>query len=132
MLGTFSGYSQLVVKQDIYVNLLFYNLQTIAQLEAEKKAKMLSIRRKHKANKNRKAENLGYQINRNVGTSTLRSHLFELFTCPEAQLGAILQKMEEIFLQSLEKIKPNQQKRERKMHRQNDRHHTEKNYKRGI
>jgi hypothetical protein len=59
-------------------------------------------------------------------------HLFELFTCPEAQLGAILEKMEKVFLQSLEKIKPHQQKRERKMHRQNDRHHTEKNYKRGM
>jgi hypothetical protein len=132
MLGTFSGYSELAVRQDIYVNLLFYNLQTIAQLEAEKKAKMLSIKRKHKENKNRKAENLGYQINRNVGTNTLSMHLFELFTCPEAQLGAVLEKMEEIFLQSLEKIKPHQQKRERKMHRQNDRHHTEKNYKRGM
>jgi hypothetical protein len=132
MLGTFSGYSELAVRQDIYVNLLFYNLQTIAQIEAEKEVKNVAERRKNKENKNRKATNEGYQLNRNIGAGTLRMYLTPIFTCTDKKLESILQEIDIYCLQSIEKIKPNKQERKRKMHRQNDRHHTELNYKRAF
>lgn len=132
MLGTFSGYSALAVKQDIYVNLLFYNLQTIAQTEAEKKLATINARRKKKGSKNKKRDHEGYQLNRNVGTNTLRMYLSKLFTVPEGLLEKLLQEMDIYFLQSLEKIKPNKKERGNKKIRQNDRHHTELNYKRGF
>jgi hypothetical protein len=132
MLGTFSGYSALVIRQDIYCNLLFYNLHTISMLDSEEKLRKINERRKKKPSKNKKKENKGYQINRNVGTNTLRMHLWDLFTCKEKDLVSIIEKMQEIYLQSLEIIKDCDKERKRKMMRMNDRHHTEINYKRGF
>jgi hypothetical protein len=132
MLGTFSGYSKHVIEQDIYTNLLFYNFQTIAQIEADKKARQKSTERKNKENKNRKTTNLGYLINRNIGAGIVRMYLASIFSCKERDLERILKEMDLYFLQSLEKIKPNCKERKRKMHRQNDRHHTEMNYKRSF
>jgi hypothetical protein len=132
MLGTFSGYSELVIRQDIYCNLLFYNLHTISMLDSEEKLRKINERRKKKPSKNKKKENKGYQINRNVGTNTLRLHLWDLFTCKEKDLASILEKMQEIYIQSLEMIKDCDKERKRKMMRMNDRHHTEINYKRGF
>lgn len=132
MLGTFSGYSALAVQQDIYVNLLFYNLQSITQIEAENKLKALNARRKKHTCSRKKKENEGYQINRNIGANTLRMYLSRLFTSPEEHLEATLREMDIYFLQSLEMMKPNKKERKKKKIRQNDRHHTELNYKRGF
>jgi hypothetical protein len=132
MLGTFSGYSELFVRQDIYCNLLFYNLHTISMLDCEEKLRKINEQRKKNPSKNKKKENKGYQINRNIGTNTLRMHLWDLFTCKEKDLASILEKMQTIYLQSLEIIKDCDKERKRKMHRQNDRHHTEIGYKRGF
>lgn len=132
MLGTFSGYSALAVQQDIYVNLLFYNLQSIVQIEAENKLKALNTRRKKRYCLRKKKENEGYQINRNIGANTLRMYLSRLFTSPEEHLEDILQEMDIYFLQSLEMMKSNKKERKKKKIRQNDRHHTELNYKRGF
>lgn len=132
MLGTFSGYSALAVQQDIYVNLLFYNLQSIVQIEAENKLKALNARRKKRSYSRKKKENEGYQINRNIGANTLRMYLSRLFTSPEEHLEDVLKEMDIYFLQSLEMIKSNKKERKKKKIRQNDRHHTELNYKRGF
>lgn len=132
MLGTFSGYSQVAVKQDIWCNLIFYNLQTISSLEAEVKAKAISEKRKNKPSKRKKKENQGYQLNHNIGTNTLRMYLADLLQCPESQLDKILTEMQIYYLQSLEMVKETKRERKRKMIRQNDRHHTEMNYKRGF
>lgn len=127
MLGTFSGYSPTVIQQDIFCNLLFYNLQTISSLEAEKEAECISARRKGKPSKNKRKAHEGYQVNRNIGAGVLRMHFFELFECSEKTLNELLKKVQKYYLQSLEMIKPNKQERRRKMIRTNDRHHTELN-----
>lgn len=94
MLGTFSGYSELAIRQDIWCNLIFYNLQTITMLEAETEAKRISERVKNKISKRKKKENRGYQINRNVGTGILRSCLSGLLFCRDKDLSYILEKNE--------------------------------------
>ena len=132
MLGTFSGYSELAIRQDIWCNLIFYNLQTITMLEAETEAKRISERVKNKISKRKKKENRGYQINRNVGTGILRSCLSGLLFCRDKDLSYILEKMKILYMQSLEIVKDTDKERKRKMHRLNDRHHTEINYKRGF
>jgi hypothetical protein len=132
MLGIFSGYSQIAVKQDIWCNLIFYNLHTISSLEAEAKAKEVSEKRKNQPAKRKKKENQGYRPNRNIGTNMLRGYLPGLLKCPENQLEKLLGEMQVYYPQSLEMVKETKSGRKRKMMRQNDRHHTEMNYKRGF
>ncbi len=132
MLGCFSGYSALSVKQDIYINLIFYNLQTILQIEADKQVKELSKKRQNQSCKNKKSQNEGYKVNRNVGINTVRMYMKDLFLLGESEFINILDKMTELFLQSLEIVKEKSKERVGKMLRQNERHHTEKNYKRGF
>jgi len=57
-------------------------------------------------------------------------YLEKLLTSCAKKLRNILEEMDTYFLQSLEMINPHKQ--ERKRIRQNDRHHTELNYKRGF
>jgi hypothetical protein len=132
MLGIFSGYSQQAVKQDIWCNLIFYNLQTITMMEAERQAKAISEERAKKPSKRRKRQNQGYKVNRNVGCNTLRSALPALLSCPRKQLDALLDALTRRYLTSLEMVKPNTRERRKKMIRNNDRHQTEMNYKRGF
>lgn len=132
MLGIFSGYSEEVILQDIWVNLLFYNMQSITNLEATLRAKQISQRRKNKPSKNKKKDHDGYQVNRNIGAGILRTYWFDLWEKQEIELEKTLEEMQIYYLQSLEMIKPKKAKRERKMIRTNDRHQTETNYKRGF
>jgi IS4 transposase len=62
MLGTFSGYSEQVILQDIWCNVLFYNLQSITNLEANLHAEQMSQKRKNKPSKRKQKANGGYQI----------------------------------------------------------------------
>jgi hypothetical protein len=132
MLGTFSGYSQQVILQDIWCNLLFYNMQSITNLQATLQAKQISERRKNKPSKNKKEDNGGYQVNRNIGVGVLRSYWFDLWGKQGHNLANVLAEMQIYYLQSLEIIKPQTAERQRKMIRTNDRHQTEWNYKRGF
>jgi hypothetical protein len=132
MLGTFSGCSEVAVKQDIWCNLIFYNLQAISSLAAMAKVAAIAGKRRGNPAKRKKKENRGYQLNRNIGTNTLRMYLPSLLRCPENQLKKLLDEMQVYYLQSLEMIKETKLERKRKMLRQNDRHQTEENYKRGF
>lgn len=132
MLGIFSGYSEEVILQDIWANLLFYNMQSITNLEANLRAKQISQKRKNKPSKNKKKENLGYQVNRNIGAGILRTYWFDLWEKRDKELEQVLEEMQIYYLQSLEMIKPKRAERKRKMIRTNDRHQTEWNYKRGF
>jgi Transposase DDE domain len=133
MLGTFSGYCETAVKQDIWCNLIFYNLQSISMLGAEVSLKALNEKRKKSPSKRKKKENQGYKLNRNVGTSTLRRYLPRLISPAYfSKIGFFLEEMRGYYLQSLELVKATQKERPRKLIRQNARHHTEKNYKRGF
>ena len=132
MLGTFSGYSRIAIEQDIWNNLIFYNMQTISMLDSEERLKKLNEKRQKQPSKRKKSENKGYQINRNIGTNTLRMYLRELLTCADKEVANILEKMQNLYLQSLEIIKDCSKPRRQKMCRLNDRHHTEIGYKRGF
>lgn len=132
MLGIFSGYSRQAVKQDIWCNLIFYNLQAVTMMEAGRQAEAISERRAKKPSKRSKRENQGYRVNRNVGCNTLRSALPALLSCPKRQLDPLLDSLTLRYLTSLEMVKPNTRERLKKMIRNNDRHHTEMNYKRGF
>lgn len=132
MLGTFSGYSEQVVRQDIWCNLRFYNLQSITNLEANLQAEQISQKRKKKPSKRKKKENGGYQLNRNIGAGVLRNYFFALWQKQEKDLEIVLEEMQKYYLQSIEMVKPHKVERKRKMIRTNDRHVTEMNYKRGF
>jgi hypothetical protein len=132
MLGTFSGYSELVIYQDIWANLLFYNMQSITNMEAVLQAERLSKARKAKASKRKQKENQGYQVNRNIGAGVLRKYWFAIWESNETVLENTLTEMQSYYFQSLEMVKPKKVERTRKMLRTNDRHHTELNYKRGF
>ena len=132
ILGTFSGYSPLAIHQDIFINLIFFNLRTIAQVDLEEKVRKIAEKRKKKPSKRKKRENQDYQINQNMAVATLRNYLFRIFNSPEKDLRKVLYEMEVYLLMSLEVKKVNNRERLRKRLRQNDRHHTEKNYKRAF
>jgi hypothetical protein len=132
MLGTFSGYSKIVVLQDIWVNLLFYDMKSITNLEANLRAEQISQKRKNKPSKNKKKGNSGYRLNGNIGGGILRKCYFDLWEKQGKELNKILEEMQIYYLQSLEIVKPKQAKQERKMIRTNDRHITEWNYKRAF
>jgi Transposase DDE domain len=132
MLGTFSGYSEQVILQDIWCNLLFYNMQSITNLEATLHLEKTSKKRQKNPSKRKKKENGGYQLNRNIGAGILRSYWFDLWENRGNVLEKSLQEMQIYYLQSVEMVKPKKAKRKRKMIRTNDRHQTEWNYKRGF
>jgi hypothetical protein len=125
MLGTFPGCSEVAVKQDIWCNLIFCNLQTISSLAAAAKAAAITEKRRANPAGRKKKENRGYQLNCNTGANTLRMYLPSLLQCPENQLEKLLDEMQVYFLQSLEMVKETKLGRKRKMLRQNDRYHTE-------
>lgn len=132
MLGIFSGYTKSPILQDIWTNLLFYNMHSITHLEATLRAKQISEERKKKPSKRKKKENGGYQLNRNIGTGILRTYWFEIWEKQDTELERVLEEIQIYYLQSLERVKPKAAERQRKMIRTNDRHLTEWNYKRGF
>lgn len=132
MLGIFSGYSEQVILQDIWCNLLFYNMQSITNLEAKLRAEQMSQKRKNKPSKNKKKDNKGYQLNRNIGAGILRNYWFDLWEKEGKDLEKVLAEMQVYYLQSLEMVKPKKAERKQKMIRSNERHQTEWNYKRGF
>lgn len=89
MLCIFSGYSAHVVLQDIWSNLMFYNLQTINLLATQQALSKKNKERKKQPSKNKKKENKGYQINRNIALGTLKSCFTAIFTCKNTDLAAI-------------------------------------------
>lgn len=132
MLGIFSGYSELAVKQDIFCNLIFFNIHTISSYDCLEKVEKSNKRRASKPSCNKKKENQGYKLNRNIGVGILKENMLELLRCPAYKLGMVLKNMQQKYLNSQEMIKPNYKERPRKRIRQNDRHITEMNYKRAM
>jgi hypothetical protein len=121
MLGTFSGYSQKAIIQDIYCTLIAHNLQTIIQYDCLPELEIINQKRKK-----------SYKINRNISAGTVRMYLKNILLDQAKTWVSVLQKAQKIILKSLEKIKPTFKERQRKLLRGNDRHQTELNYKRGF
>lgn len=117
-LGIFSGYSAQVILQDIWCTLIAQNLENMLLFETEKS--LIAINKKRKK---------VYKINKAVGAGTIVSEIRNLFKCPISSLQNNLERIKQLLLMSLEKVKSESKKRERKRQRPNDRHTTEKNYK---
>lgn len=121
MLGTFSGYSQKAIVQDIYCALIAFNLQTIIQYDCLPALEKINVKRKK-----------SYKINRNISAGTVRDYIKKILLNQAQNWVSKLQKAQKLILKSLEKVKKTSKERERKLLRCNDRHHTEYNYKRGF
>lgn len=121
MLGTFSGYSALAVEQDIWCVVVAYNLQTILAGGCQAGLAASNSRRRKP-----------YKLNRNVGWGSIRLWLKDLVIGSAVGLGCCIGRIEELLVRSVERLKPTLRERERKRIRNNDRHHTELNYKRGF
>jgi hypothetical protein len=87
MLGTFSGYSEKAVIQDIYCVLIAYNIQTIIQYGCAEALEEINDRRKYR-----------YKINRNVSAGTIRSALKKLFSNTNEEWGLLLDRIQKIAL----------------------------------
>lgn len=132
MLCIFSGYSAHVVLQDIWSNLMFYNLQTINLLATQQALSKKNKERKKQPSKNKKKENKGYQINRNIALGTLKSCFTAIFTCKNTDLAAIIDKLKNIYLNNLELICDKNPPRGANKLGKRERNSTEQNYKRAI
>lgn len=132
MLGIFSGYSAQVVQQDIWSNLIFYNLQTTIIQEAEIKLQIINEKRAKKPSKNKKNKNNGYKINRNIATGVLQMNYRLLFECKRKELKNMIDNFIRFYLQNLELVKDKSPTREPNQMRSSDRHITEYNYKRAF
>lgn len=132
MLGIFSGYSGKAVQQDIWSNLLFYNLQTILIQEADIKLQALNEKRKNKPSKNKKKANKGYKINRNIATGTLQRNYQLLFKSKQTDLQGIVDNLVTTYLQNLELIRDKDPPRGANKLGKRERHTTEYNYKRAF
>ncbi len=100
MLGIFSGYSEQAVLQDTWVNLLFYSMQSITNLQVNLRAKQTSQKRNSKPSKNKKKDNHGYQVNRNIGAGILRNYWFDLWEKRGKDLESVLEEMQVYYRQN--------------------------------
>ena len=122
MLGTFSAYRAHFVWQDIWATFIYHNILSayvhLAQKIRDLKAKTGNL--------------YEYHINRNVAAGILNYHLPKLVVVPKSRgdpTYIILDQMAHF----VEAFKPKRScPRKRKMMRINDRHQTEKNYKRAF
>jgi hypothetical protein len=119
-LGIFSGYSKVVIFQDIWCNLICQNLQNVLleDPELERSLQEVNARRKHR-----------YKVNRAVGLGTFLCRIKDIFTCSVSVLESKIEEVLSFFLKSLECLKSESKERARRRQRPNDRHTTEKNYK---
>jgi hypothetical protein len=117
-LGIFSGYSERVIYQDLWCNLIAENMINILIFSQEEALKKINKKRKK-----------AYKINKAVAAGTVLSEMKTLFLCDEKELQKRLENLFLLVLKSLEKVKSTNKERQRKRQRPNDRHTTEKNYK---
>jgi Transposase DDE domain len=132
MLCLFSGYSAHVVLQDIWSNLMFYNLQTISLLVTEKEVAKKNKKRKANPSKNKKKKNKGYKVNRNIALGTLKNSIIALFTCEKSALSALIEKLKTTYINNLELVCDKNPPRGANKLGKRERNSTETNYKRAI
>ena len=132
MLCIFSGYSAHVVLQDIWSNLMFYNLQTINLLATKQALSKKNKKRKKQPSKNKKKENKGYQINRNIALGELKSYFTAIFTCKNSDLTSLIDKLKIVYLDNLELVCDKNPPRGANKLGKRERNSTERNYKRAI
>lgn len=132
MLAIFSGYSAVSVSQDIWSNLLFYNLQTITLIEAEKKLKDVNEKRTNKPSKRKKKENKGYKINRNIAVGILKDEYKNLFIFKDKKLSKLLGKLTDLYGMNLELMCDKSPPRSSGKLKKQERHKTEYNYKQAF
>ena len=132
MLAIFSGYSATSVSQDIWSNLLFYNIQTITLIEAEKKLEAVNEKRANKPSKCKKKENKGYKINRNLAAGILKGVYKNSFIFKHKKLAKLLNNLTNLYGMNLELMCDKNPPRGGGKLKKQERHKTEYNYKRAF
>jgi hypothetical protein len=132
MLAIFSGYSATSVLQDIWSNLLFYNLQTITLIEAEKKLDVVNKKRANKPSKRKIKENKGYKINRNLAIGILKIEYKKIFVFEHKKLSKLLNTLTNLYGMNLELMCDKSPPRGGGKLKKQERHKTEYNYKQAF
>lgn len=117
--GSFSGYSETAVWQDLYATVIRTNLQSVLHADCQKELRRINRRRVR-----------DYQINRNISAGHIKDFFTRLFLGPIAKVQQWIQQLHTLLLQSLERIIPDQTRPRRFKILDRKRHETEKNYRR--
>ncbi|MEZ5044142.1 MAG: IS4 family transposase [Saprospiraceae bacterium] len=117
--GSFSGYSQTAIWQDLYATVIATNLQSILCADCQKKLNQINSNRYW-----------NYQINRNISAGLIKDYFVKLLLKSESKIKRWLQELLTLMLQNLERIVPNQSRPRNFKIMDRKRHETEKNYRR--
>ena len=116
----FSGHSAKTIEQDFYAMTFISNLQSLIENQCEP-----SINAKNRVRK------LNYKINKNVSIGSMKHKVVQLFVAGEPK--KILLELQELFLESLEPIRPGRSSpRVFKIRKTKGKYKTVTNYKRAV
>ena len=122
ILGSFSGYKRQFVEQDIWATFIYHNVLAVFRKYAQDVRDI----------KHHDQRKYYYKINHNVAAGILQLYLPKMLEQPRAR-SDLIWKVLALMAKSAEAQRPHRSRpRNRKMLRLNDRHQTEKNYKRAF
>lgn len=93
-LEAFSGQRVTTIMQDFYINFFLSNLQQVIAKSCENKVVSLAQARKYH-----------YKVNKNVAFGLMKNRIIDLFMIHDPE--KILHRLQELFIQHLEPIRPN-------------------------
>ena len=116
----FSGQSVKSIEQDFQIATFVLNLQSLLEKQCEQ-----LLKRKNQGRE------LVYKVNKNVSVGSMKYRIVKLFT--EKNPRKILRELQQLFLQSIEPIRPGRSApREFRIIKRKGKHKTLNNYKRAI
>ncbi|MBA2610942.1 MAG: IS4 family transposase [Bacteroidetes bacterium] len=116
----FSGHRAICIQQDFAANIFVTNLQSLIEKQCVESVNKANLRRKHK-----------YKVNKNITWAALKNNIVKLFIKENTE--EILRRLQNIFEQHLEPIRPNRKyERVAKTRRLRGKYQTLTNYKRAI
>lgn len=119
-LEEFSGQSVKSIEQDFQIATFVLNLQSLLEKQCEQ-----LLKRKNQGRE------LVYKVNKNVSVGSMKYRIVKLFT--EKNPRKILRELQQLFLQSIEPIRPGRSApREFRIIKRKGKHKTLNNYKRAI
>jgi hypothetical protein len=126
-LGQFSGIRQICVEQDFAASLFLYNLQSLIEKQTDEYVEFVNRRRKKQRKKQKEYR---YKVNKNVARASLKDSLVPLFF--HNNIREILMKLETLFGNYLEPVRPGRKYPRRKKQKPDSKHYTLTNYKRAA
>lgn len=116
----FSGHRVICIQQDFSANVFVTNLQRLIEKQCTESINKINLRRKY-----------DYKVNKNISVAALKNNIVRLFVKEHPEL--ILKKLQHIFEQNLEPIRPGRKyERVTKTRRLRGKYQTLTNYKRAI